>query len=100
LPGPPVVIWGVLKGWKKIEMHAIWARFFLALTIFSLFNLTLRGMYTRHTVINSLLTVPVVAVGFVFGTWTRNRITEERFRLYVFAFLFLSGLAGFAMSFG
>ena len=36
LSGPPIVMWGVLKGWKKIEMHAVWARFFLSIAIFAI----------------------------------------------------------------
>jgi len=99
LAGPPIVMWGILKGWKKIEMHAFWARFFFAITIFSLINLSINGMYSRPTIVVSLLSMPAVFAGVGTGTWVRDRITEKRFRLYVLAFLFLSGLTGFFMSF-
>lgn len=99
LSGPPIVIWGVLRGWKKIEMHALWARFFFSVAVFSLVNLGLQEMYKRRTITLSLLMIPAVFAGFKIGTWVRDRITEKRFRHYVLAFLFLSGLTGLAMSF-
>jgi len=99
LSGPPIVMWGVLKGWKKIEMHAVWARFFLSITIFAILNLNISGIYTQPVLIISLFLIPAVFVGFRFGTWTRDRISEERFHLYVLSFLFLSGVTGFALSF-
>ncbi|MFH1933408.1 MAG: sulfite exporter TauE/SafE family protein [Pseudomonadota bacterium] len=99
LSGPPIVMWGVLKGWKKIEMHAVWARFFFAIAIFSLINLSINGMYSSPTIVVSLLLIPAVFAGFRIGTWVRDRITEKRFRLYVLAFLFQSGITGFALSF-
>jgi len=99
LSGPPIVIWGVLSGWKKMEMHTLWARFFFSIAFFSLINLGLQGMYKRPTIILSLFLIPAVFIGFRIGTWVRDRITERRFRIYVLIFLFLSGLTGLAMSF-
>ncbi len=99
LSGPPIVMWCVLKGWKKIEMHAVWARFFFSIALFSLLNLSINGMYNRVTVIFSLFLIPAVFLGFKTGTWIRDRFTEKRLRLYVLTFLFLSGLTGFALSF-
>jgi len=99
LSGPPIVMWGVLNSWEKIEMHAALARFFFAIVIFSLINLSINGMYSSSTVYVSLLLIPAVFAGFKTGTWVRDRITEKKFRLYVLVFLFLSGLTGFFMSF-
>jgi len=99
LPGPPIVMWGVLNGWGKIEMHAALARFFFAIVVFSLINLSINGVYSRSTISVSLALIPAVFAGFKMGTWVRDRITEMKFRLYVLAFLSLSGLTGFFMSF-
>jgi uncharacterized membrane protein YfcA len=80
-------------------MHALWARFFFSIAIFSLLSLYLGGIYDRSVFLSSLFLFPSVFVGFRLGTWIRDKITEDRFRLYVLSFLFLSGLAGFAISF-
>ncbi|MBL7224917.1 MAG: sulfite exporter TauE/SafE family protein [Desulfobacteraceae bacterium] len=99
LSGPPIVMWGVIRGWKKIEMHAIWARFFFSIGLFSLLNLNLAGLYNRPVIFTSFCLIPAVFVGFGFGIWVRNKITEKRFKIYVLSFLFLSGVTGFLISF-
>ena len=99
LSGPPVVLLGVLQGWKKMEMHAVWARFFLSNTLFSFLTLSINGLYNRSTILISFFSIPAVYLGFIIGTWIRNMIVEERFSLYVFFFLVLSGIAGFVATF-
>jgi len=99
LSGPPIVIWGVIRGWKKIEMHAVWARFFFSVGVFSLLNLILTGLYNRSVIFTSFCLIPAVFVGFGFGVWVRNKIEEKRFSIYVLSFLFLSGVTGFLISF-
>ena len=95
----PLVIWGILEDLRKIEMHAVWARFFFSAFLFSFINLNLNGLYNSPTVLLSFFLIPAVLVGFRIGIWIRNRISEERFRFFVLVFLSLSGLAGFAVSF-
>jgi len=99
LSGPPIVMWCVFKGLPKIEMHALWARFFFSIAIFALLNLSVHGMYNRDTVIVSFCLLPAVFAGFRLGIWVRDKMPEERFRFYVLGFLLLSGLTGFVMSF-
>lgn len=99
LSGPPMVMWGVIRGWKKIDMHAVLARFFFSIGLFSLLSLKIAGLYNRPVILTSLLLIPAVFVGFWFGLWIRNRITEKRFKIYILSFLFISGIAGFLISF-
>jgi len=99
LAGPPMVMWGVIRGWKKMDMHAVLARFFFSIGLFSLLNLKIAGLYNRPVILTSLVLIPAVFVGFGFGIWIRNRITEKRFKFYVLSFLFLSGITGFLISF-
>lgn len=99
LSGPPIVIWGMLQGWNKMEMHAIWARFFFSIALFSLFTLGFNGLYKESTIVLSLYLIPAIFLGFKIGTWIRDKLAEERFRHYVLSFLFLSGLVGLALSF-
>jgi uncharacterized membrane protein YfcA len=99
LSGPPIVLWGVMRGWKKIEMHAILARFFFSIGLFSLLSLRLGGLYDRTVAHASFSLIPAIFVGFLLGTWVRNRISEKRFRMYALGFLSVSGVIGFIVSF-
>lgn len=90
--GLPAVIY--LQGLglaKDVLVQAMGIQFFTTGAVWTLALLDQRGITDDNLPVSALALVPA-AIGMVAGQWLRRRLSPERFRFWLFVFLFVVGL--------
>lgn len=99
MSGPAIVFCSLIQHWEKMSAHAVFARYFLATSITAGIGLYTIGLCDGRTMVIGLYLTPIVWTGFIAGIWVRNRISQQRFRMYTTICLILLAIAGFVNTF-
>jgi len=89
--GPPLAVYGSLRGWRPEQFRATLQAYFLPASIFGMGGYYLAGLWTptvNHFYVASL---PAVVLATLGGRWIGRRLQPERFNLYVYAGLMAIG---------
>lgn len=90
--GPPVAVYGSLKGWPKDEFRSTLQAFFLINSVLVIAGHFTAGHYTREIGLAYLVTVPALALGNIAGARIDHRIDVARFRMIVTVMILASGI--------
>ncbi|MBN1180488.1 MAG: sulfite exporter TauE/SafE family protein [Anaerolineae bacterium] len=91
--GPPVIIYSVLRRWDPQRFRATLQGYFLPTGGMILLSHGLAGLWTAQAVRLYLYGLPFVVAGVVIGGVVHRRVSGERFKQAVYAFLVVTGAA-------
>jgi uncharacterized protein len=89
--GPPVIIYLTKKYENKHKIKAILAGFFLVAGIINIFMFALNGLYTLSVCKYSAGFAIFTILGVLTGHHYYNKINQDLFKKFIYAFLFISG---------
>ena len=90
--GPPVVIYGTLKGWSPTSFRATLQGYFLPSSLFILAGHGSAGLWTGEVLCLYLYALPLVFVSIFLGGWINRRFSPQRFSQWVYRLLIALGL--------
>ena len=89
--GPPVVAYGMLRGWPPDRFRATLQGYFLPTGLMILAGHGLAGMWTGEVVKIYLYSLPAIGLGVVLGRLVNRKLTQNVFTKLVYIFLVLMG---------
>jgi len=89
--GPPVVIYGVMRGWKKEAFRASLQGFFFVSSLMIVAGHGISGFWSRQTLITFSISLPAVVLAVYLGERIAKKITQENFNRVIYTFLVLMG---------
>ncbi len=89
--GPPVVIYGVFRGWNKDHFRASLQGFFLISSLLIVAGQGLSGLWTPQILLLFLLSIPLVALAVFLGERLASGISQDTFNKWIYYFLILMG---------
>jgi hypothetical protein len=90
--GPPLVIYGSLRGWSPRHFRATLQGYFLPASLMVMAGYWLAGMWTPVVTGYYLMSLPGVAVAIVAGRYINRRLSGDRFLTIVHVGLIVIGL--------
>jgi len=93
--GPPIVIYGLLKGWTKEKFRATLQGYFFVTGLVVAAGHGLSGLWSRQVLTYFLASLPVVILGVLAGERLTNRFSEEQFNRALNLILITLGLLMF-----
>lgn len=88
--GPPLVIYGSLRGWSAQHFRATLQAYFLPASIIGMIGYGVTGLWTHEVTRNYLYSLPVTVPAIFLGRYINHRLgSSGAFLKYVYA-----GLAG------
>ena len=89
--GPPVAIFGTLRGWSPQRFRATMQGFFLPSGALLVTGHAVAGLWTQRLAILAVLCLPAMLVGVRLGAFLNRSIEPERFEHWIRALLILIG---------
>jgi hypothetical protein len=89
--GPPVVAYGMLKGWPPEGFRATLQGYFLPTGLMILAGHGIAGLWTGEVVKIYLYSLPAIGLGVVLGGLVNRKLTHDLFAKLVYGFLILMG---------
>ena len=89
--GPPIVIYGVLRGWKKVAFRASLQGFFFVSSLMIVAGHALSGLWSRQIMSAFFISLPAVILAVLLGEKFAKKITQENFNRVIYSFLALMG---------
>ncbi len=89
--GPPVVAYGMLRGWPPDRFRATLQGYFLPTGLMILAGHGIAGMWTGEVLKLYLYSFPAIVVGAVLGGLVNRKLTQNVFAKLVYIFLVLMG---------
>ena len=89
--GPPVVAYGMLKGWPPEGFRATLQGYFLPTGLMILAGHGIAGLWTGEVVKIYLYSLPAIGLGVVLGGLVIRKLTHDLFAKLVYGFLVLMG---------
>lgn len=96
--GPPLAIFGSLRGWSPQHFRATLQAYFLPASLAGLWGYWLSGLWTPAASRFYLLSLPLVVLATFFGRVINRRVDARRFGLYVHVGLIAIALVLLAQS--
>jgi len=93
--GPPIVIYGVMRGWKKEAFRASLQGFFFVSSLMIVAGHALSGFWSRQTLISFFVSIPAVVLAIFLGERIAKKITQEDFNRVIYISLILMGVLMF-----
>jgi hypothetical protein len=93
--GPPIVIYGLLKGWNKEKFRATLQGYFFVTGLVVAAGHGFSSLWSRQVLIYFLASLPVVILGVLAGERLADRFTEEQFNRALNLILITLGLMMF-----
>ena len=93
--GPPIVIYGVLRGWKKVAFRASLQGFFFVSSLMIVAGHAVSGLWSRQIMSLFLISLPAVILAVFLGEKFAKKITQENFNQVIYTFLALMGVLMF-----
>ena len=93
--GPPVVIYGVIRGWKKEAFRASLQGFFFVSSLMIVVGHALAGLWSGQILKDFIFSIPAVVLAVFLGEMIAKKITQENFNRVIYTFLILMGLLMF-----
>jgi uncharacterized membrane protein YfcA len=91
--GPPLVIYGSLRGWTAQHFRATLQAYFLPASILGMIGYWNAGMWTSEVTRNYLLCLPAIVPAVIVGRAMNTRLSPTAFVRYVYLGLGAVGLA-------
>lgn len=91
--GPPVVAYGMLRGWPPEGFRTTLQGYFLPTGLAILAGHGLAGMWTGEVVKLYLYSLPAIGLGVVLGGLVNRKLTHDLFAKLVYGFLAAMGTA-------
>jgi uncharacterized membrane protein YfcA len=89
--GPPLAIYGALRGWTPVQFRATLQGYFLVASLAGLASYTGLGLWRPPVVSYFLASLPAVALAIVIARFVARRLDSGRFFRLVFAGLAVIG---------
>jgi uncharacterized membrane protein YfcA len=89
--GPPVVAYGMLRGWPPERFRATLQGYFLPTGLMILAGHGLAGMWTGEVFRYFLFSLPAIVLGVILGGLANRKLTHALFAKIVYGFLVLMG---------
>jgi len=89
--GPPVVAYGMLRGWPPERFRATLQGYFLPTGLMILAGHGLAGMWTGEVLEFYLYSLPAIVFGVVLGGLVNRKLTQNLFSKLVYGFLAAMG---------
>jgi hypothetical protein len=89
--GPPVVAYGMLRGWPPDRFRATLQGYFLPTGLMILAGHGIAGLWTGEVVKIYLYSLPAIGLGVVLGGLVNRKLTHDLFAKLVYGFLVLMG---------
>lgn len=90
--GPPLAIYGTLRGWSPHRFRATLQAYFLIASLVGAIGYATQGLINGQLARYLLLSLPAVACGFAVGRAIANRLRAEQFVGAVYVGLVLIGI--------
>jgi hypothetical protein len=90
--GPPIVMYGMMREWSPERFRATLQGYFLPTGVVMLIGQGLMGLYTHEVWRLYAYSLPVIAAAVVLGRWANKRLSGEKFKRLVYAFLIVIGV--------
>lgn len=90
--GPPVIIYGTLRKWKKENFRATLQGYFLPTGGFIMIGHALSGFWTREVLLSYLYALPAILAAIALGGFLHRRIPAKVFAPAIYILLILIGL--------
>ncbi len=91
--GPPLVVYGALRGWSPARFRATLQGYFLPASIVVMLGYWSVGLWTDEVSRYYLASLPAVPVAIVVGRIVNRRLSVSRFFFYIHAGLIAVGVA-------
>jgi uncharacterized membrane protein YfcA len=89
--GPPVVIYGLMRGWSQEKFRSTLQGYFLMAGIVVAVSQGVVGLWTSQVLRYFLISIPVVFLGVLSGGIIASKIPADRFSQVQYGFLILLG---------
>jgi len=93
--GPPIVIYGVMRGWDKAAFRASLQGFFFVSSVMIVAGHGLSGFWTDQVLRAFSISIPVIVAAVLLGEWIAKKITQGNFNRVIYSFLILMGIMMF-----
>jgi len=93
--GPPIIIYGIFRGWEKDQFRVSLQGFFLISNLLIVAGHGLAGLWTGPVLVIFLEGILPAAAAVYLGARIASKIPQKRFDRLVYGFLILMGLALF-----
>lgn len=90
--GPPVIIFGSLKGWSPDEFRVVLQGVFLPTNLFIIIGHGIAGFWTGTVFYYSVISFGVIIIAFLLGRKLNKIIPAEKFTKLVYLFLIIIGI--------
>jgi uncharacterized membrane protein YfcA len=92
-PGPPVVVYGALRGWPKDEFRAVLHGLFFFNGILVVTTHVAAGRVSGDVLTAFFTAVPALLLGILLASRVDHRLNRERFRILVTVMILVLGLS-------
>lgn len=89
--GPPLVVYGALRGWSPATFRATLQGYFLPASLVIMAGYGVAGLWTPEVTRHYVTSLPLVLVAVVLGRAINRRLERERFLRWVHAALVVIG---------
>lgn len=96
--GPPLVIYGALRGWSPQHFRATLQGYFLPASMIGMFGYWLVGLWTADVTRYYLASLPAILLAIFLGRALNRRMNGRAFLIYVHTGLILTGVVLFAQT--
>jgi len=90
--GPPVILYGILRGWKPESFRATLQSYFLPTGAAIMIGQGLAGLWTKTVMTTYLYSLPLVFLAIFLGLKISRKIPAEKFNKYVYVMLLGLGI--------
>ena len=98
--GPPLVVYGALRGWSPQHFRATLQGYFLPASLLAMGGYWLAGLWTSAVTHYYLVSLPVIVVAILLGRELNRRMTGSAFLLYIHLGLIVVGTVLLVQSLG
>jgi uncharacterized membrane protein YfcA len=90
--GPPVILYGILRGWKPESFRATLQSYFLPTGGAIMIGQGLAGLWTKTVITTYIYSLPLVFLAIFLGLKISRKIPAEKFNKYVYVMLLALGV--------
>ena len=90
--GPPLVIYGTLRGWSAQHFRATLQAYFLPASVLGMCGYLSAGLWTSEVTHNYLLCLPVMLPAVFLGRAINRRLSATAFSRYIYLGLVAIGV--------
>jgi uncharacterized membrane protein YfcA len=90
--GPPVILYGILRGWKPESFRATLQSYFLPTGGAIMIGQGLAGLWTKTVITTYIYSLPLVFLAIFLGLKISRKIPAEKFNKYVYVMLLGLGI--------